>query len=52
MYTRIKIYDGDYSWVDSSNKREESQIVTRLKVGKTLKRMLDEYRLLQNDGPK
>ena len=44
----LKLYDGDYSWVTSSSKREDSQIVTRLKTGKALNRMLDEYRLSQN----
>ena len=48
FFEKLKLYDGDYSWVASSNKREDSQIVTRLKTGKALNRMLDEYRLSQN----
>ena len=30
FFEKLKLYDGDYSWVASSNKREDSQIVTRL----------------------
>ena len=48
FFEKLKLYDGDYSWVASSNKREDSQIVTRLKTGKALNRMLDEYRISQN----
>lgn len=44
----MKAMDGEYSWVEINNKRLQNKIVTQLKTGKILNKMLHEWRSLPN----
>lgn len=46
----LKKVDDDYLWLKSDNARKEQQIAFRLRVGKALNKMLEEYRLLALDA--
>ena len=41
---KLKIYESDYSWIESDSERRDEQIAIRLKTGKALNEMLNEYR--------
>lgn len=41
---KLKSLDGEYSWIESNTKRQEEQVVIRLKTGKVLNQMLKEFR--------
>lgn len=41
MLTALK---GEYSWVESDSKRKDEQIAARLRTGKVLNQMLEEFR--------
>lgn len=41
---QLEALDGDYSWIEMDNKRRQEQVVVRLKTGKVLNKMLDEFR--------
>jgi hypothetical protein len=41
---KLKSFEGDYSWIETSSKRKDEQIAVRLKAGKALNLMLKEFR--------
>lgn len=36
--------DGEWPWIEANTKRQEEQVVVRLKTGKVLNQMLRDYR--------
>lgn len=47
FYKKLKTYESDYTWIETNNKRRNQQIVARLRTGKALNQMLNEYRINQ-----
>ena len=45
---KLKSFEGDYSWIETSNKRKDEQIAVRLRAGKALNLMLKEF--VANNG--
>ncbi|TDF94669.1 AlbA family DNA-binding domain-containing protein [Paenibacillus piri] len=43
---RLDALDGEWSWIESNTQRQQEQVVIRLKTGKVLKQMLEEFRQL------
>ncbi|MBB6635692.1 ATP-binding protein [Cohnella thailandensis] len=41
---RLSALDGEWSWIESNTKRQQGQVVIRLKTGKVLNQMLEEFR--------
>jgi hypothetical protein len=47
---KLAALDGEYSWIESNPKRQKEQVVIRLKTGKVLNEMLQEFRHYKGRG--
>jgi len=45
---KLNSLEGEYSWIESNTKRQQEQIGIRLKTGKALNKMLDEFRSISS----
>lgn len=41
---RLEALDGKWSWIEANTQRQQEQVVIRLKTGKVLNQMLEEFR--------
>ncbi|AJS58926.1 hypothetical protein [Paenibacillus sp. IHBB 10380] len=41
---RLAALDGEWSWIEANTQRQHEQVVIRLKTGKVLNQMLNEFR--------
>jgi len=41
---KLTALEGEYSWIDSNTNRQQEQVVVRLKTGKVLNQMLNDFR--------
>lgn len=41
---RLAVLDGEWSWIEGNTQRQQEQVVIRLKTGKVLNQMLEEFR--------